>query len=171
MSPERIFQVHLLLGYVPWFFLLSIYGLPRLRAAEPAEAQRAIALLHSFRFFGLVFIIPGVVGAGLPPDFATFAAYGDFATGLLAMLALLTIRIRPVFWLFVVAFNLVGTTDLILDYYHAIQADLPARAGELGAAYAIPIIYVPLLMITHVLACTLMARARTATAVLQPNRA
>ena len=74
------------------------------------------------------------------------------------MLALLTIRIRPVFWLFVVAFNLVGTTDLFLDYYHAIQAGLPARAGELGAAYAIPIIYVPLLMITHVAAFYLLVR-------------
>ena len=31
-------------------------------------------------------------------------------------------------------------------------------AGELGAAYAIPIIYVPLLMITHVVALYLLAR-------------
>jgi hypothetical protein len=44
------------------------------------EAQRAIATLHSFRFFGLVFILPGVVG-NLPEGFATFAAYGDFTTG------------------------------------------------------------------------------------------
>jgi hypothetical protein len=108
--------------------------------------------LHSFRFFGLVFILPGIVSPDLPASFAVFAAYGDFATGLLAMLALLTVRIRRLFWLFVVAFNVVGTTDLIVDYYHAIQADLPAHAGEFGAAYAIPIIYVPLLMITHVAA-------------------
>ena len=59
------------------------------------------------------------------------------------MLALLTVRIRPLFWLFVVAFNVVGAADLIVDYYHAIQVDLPALAGQLGAAYAIPIIYVP----------------------------
>ena len=42
--------------------------------------------------------------------------------------------------------------------YHAIQAGLPARAGELGAAYAIPIIYVPLLMITYVAAFYLLVR-------------
>ena len=121
------------------------------------EAQRAIATLHSFRFFGLVFILPGVVG-NLPAGFATFAAYGDFATGLLAMLALLTVRIRPLFWLFVVAFNVVGVVDLIVNYYHATQLGLPALAGELGATYAIPIIYVPLLMITHVAAFYLLAR-------------
>jgi hypothetical protein len=51
--------------------------------------------------------------------------------------------------LFVVAFNFVGTFDIILDYYHAVRLGLPALAGQLGAAYAIPIIYVPVLMITH----------------------
>ena len=59
---------------------------------------------------------------------------------------------RPLFWLFVVAFNFVGLVELVFDYYHAIQVGLPAAAGELGAAYAIPIVYVPLLMITHVVA-------------------
>lgn len=122
------------------------------------EAQRAIATLHSFRFFGLIFILPGVVASNLPAGFAASAAYGDFATGLLAMLALFTVRIRPLFFLFVVAFNLVGAADLILNYYHAIQIGLPALAGELGAAYAIPIIYVPLLMITHVVAFFFLLR-------------
>ena len=68
------------------------------------------------------------------------------------MLALLAVRLRPLFWLLVVAFNVVGTVDLIVDYYHAIQVGLPAHAEWLGATYAIPIIYVPLLMITHIAA-------------------
>ena len=71
---------------------------------------------------------------------------------------------RPLFWLFVVAFNLVGTADIILDYYHAIQVGLPALAGELGATYAIPIIYVPLLMITHVAAFYFLVRHHVPTA-------
>jgi hypothetical protein len=125
---------------------------------DPVEAQRAIATLHSFRFFGLVFILPGVVEPNLPASFAVFAAYGDFATGVLAMLALLTVRIRLLFWPFVVAFNLVGAADIIVDYYHGNQVGLAALSGELGATYAIPIIYVPLLMITHVVAFYLLAR-------------
>ena len=86
------------------------------------EAQRAIATLHSFRFFGLVFILPGVVGPNLPATSPTSPPTGDFATGFWPCLALLTVRVRPLFWLFVVAFNLVGAVDLILDYYHAIQS-------------------------------------------------
>jgi len=158
MSPETLFQIQLVFGYVAWLLCFSVYVWPRLKTANRFDAQRAIATLHSFRFFGLVFILPGVVGPNVPAGFATFAAYGDFATGVLAMLALLTARIRPLFWSFVVAFNLVGATDIIVDYYHAIQLGLPATPGQLGATYAIPIIYVPLLMITHVVAFYFLLR-------------
>ncbi len=156
MSPATIFQIHLALGYIPWLLCVGAYVLPWLKSMDQVAAHRAIATLHSFRFFGLVFILPGVVGPNLPAGFGTFAAYGDFTTGVLAMLALMAVRIRPLFWLLVVAFNLVGSVDIIVDYYHGIQLDLPALAGELGATYAIPVIYVPLLMITHVVAFYLL---------------
>src|SRR5215813_5798535 len=121
MSPETLFRIHLVLGYVAWLLCFGAYILPRLKAMDGVEAHRAIATLHSFRFFGLVFILPGVVGPNLPASFASFAAYGDLATGLLAMAALAAIRIRPLFWLFVVAFNVVGAGDILIDYYHATQ--------------------------------------------------
>ena len=161
MSPDILFQTHLVLGYVAWLLCFGVYILPRLKTMDHVEAQRAIATVHSFRFFGLVFILPGIVGPNLPVDFATFAAYWDLATGVLAMLALLTVRIRPLFWLFVVAFNVVGMADILFDYYHAVEVGLPALAGELGSAYAIPIIYVPVLMITHVIAFYLLVRRRS----------
>jgi hypothetical protein len=160
MSPETLFQTHLVLGYVACLLCFGTYVFPRLRSMDRFDAQRVIATVHSFRFFGLVFILPGVVGTGLPPAFATFAAYGDFATGVLALLALLTARVRPLFWLFVGAFNILGTADIIIDYYHATQIGLPALAGQLGATYIIPIIYVPMLMITHAVALYWLARPR-----------
>jgi hypothetical protein len=152
MSSDTLFVIQLVLGYVVWLLCLSVYALPKLRSMDRVQAHRAIATLHSFRFFGLVFILPGVVGPNLPAGFAVFAAYADLATGVLAMLALLAIRIRPLFWLLVCAFNAVGAADIIVDYYHAIQLGLPAMAGQLGAMYAIPVLYVPLLMITHIAA-------------------
>ena len=158
MSPSSVFQIQLVLGYVPWLLVLGAYVLPRLRSMDRVEAHRAIATLHSFRFFGLVFIVPGVVGQGLPAGFAPSAAYGDFAAGLLAMLALLTVRVRPLFWLSVVAFNVVGVIDLFANYYHGTRFGLPEVAGDLAAAYWIPILYVPALMITHVLAFYLLLR-------------
>src|ERR1700746_2004752 len=115
MSPAIVFWIHLVLGYVAWLLFFSAYVWPRIKTMDWVEAQRAIATLHSFRFFGLVFILPGVVGPNLPAAFTPCPADGGFAAGLLAMLALLTVRVRSVFWLFVVAFNLVGATDIIVD--------------------------------------------------------
>jgi hypothetical protein len=158
MSAQILFLTHLVLAYVPWLLCFGAYIWPRLKAMNHVDAQRAIATLHSFRFFGLAFLLPGVVGSNLPAGFATFAAYGNFATGLLAILALLAVKMRPLFWLFVLAFNLVGVADVAVDFYHAVQVDLPAVAGELGAMYAFPIIYVPLQMITHLTAFYLLAR-------------
>ena len=163
MTPETIFRIQLVLGYVAWLLFFAAYIRPWMRSMDRIAAQRAIATLHSFRFFGLVFILPGVVGS-LPASFAPFAAYWDLATGLLAILALLTFRIHPLFWTFVVAFNVVGALDILLDYYHAMVAGLPAIAGQLGAMYWVPILFVPMLMITHVIAFYLLLRPQHAVA-------
>jgi hypothetical protein len=162
MSVETIFRIHLVLGYVAWLMCFGVYIWPKLKSMDHIEAQRAIATLHSFRFFGLVFIVPGVVSPEIPQDFATVAAYGDFATGVLALLALALIRTRPLFWTMVVAYNLVGIGDLLIDYYDATMAGLPAVAGEFGGMYVIPIIYVPILMITHIASFYLLLRAQRA---------
>jgi hypothetical protein len=77
------------------------------------------------------------------------------------MLALVAVRIRSLFWPFVIAFNLVGTVDIIIDYYHGIQVNFATLAGELGATYVIPIVYVPVLMITHAAAFYLLARRQS----------
>ena len=160
MSSETLFRIQLVFGYVAWLLCFGTYFWPKLKAMNRSDAHRVIATVHSFRFFGLVFILPGIVGPDLPARFATFAAYGDFATGALAILALLTTKIPPLFWFFVVAFNLVGATDIIVDYCHAIQGGVPATVAQLGGAYAIVVLYVPLLMITHVVAFYLLLRPR-----------
>jgi hypothetical protein len=158
MSPASIFLLHLALGYAAWLPCFRTYLWPRLKSMDRVDAQRAIATLHSFRFFGLVFILPGVVGPDLPSGFATFAAHGDLTTGVLALLALLAARTRVLFGLLVLAYNVVGIADLVVDYGHGIRLGLPALAGQLGAAYAIPVIVVPLLMITHVASLHLLMR-------------
>ena len=75
------------------------------------------------------------------------------------MAALLAFRRRSVFQLFVIAFNVVGTVDLAGDYFNATRLGVPDIAGQLGATYVIPILYVPILMITHVAAFILLLRS------------
>lgn len=65
---------------------------------------------------------------------------------------------RFLFWPLVWAFNLVGLADLVLDTVHAVSMALTSVAGQLGAGYAIPILYVPALFLTHLLALWLLLR-------------
>ncbi|PYX18856.1 MAG: hypothetical protein DMG82_27305, partial [Acidobacteria bacterium] len=88
MPAKDIFRIDMALGYLAWALCIATYVWPRLRAMDRVEAQRAIATFNSFRFFGLAFLLPGFVGPNLPQSFATTVAYGDLATGLLAILAL-----------------------------------------------------------------------------------
>ena len=164
MPPQVIFLLQTVLAYVAWLLCFRAYIWPKLTSMDSVQAQRAIATLHSFRFFGLVFNLPGIVGANLPTGFAPFAAYWDLTTGILAMLALAAVSVKPVFWTCVVAFNSVGILDFVLDYYHASKVGLPELAGQLGAAYVVPVLYVPLLMITHVTAFYLLVRSPRAVA-------
>jgi hypothetical protein len=76
------------------------------------------------------------------------------------MAALAAFRVRPLFRLLVIAFNVVGTIDLVGDYFNATRLGVPDIAGQLGATYVIPIVYVPILMITHGAAFVLLKRGR-----------
>ncbi|HSM96681.1 MAG TPA: hypothetical protein VLT91_11600 [Rhizomicrobium sp.] len=159
MAPQVIFMIDMSLSYLAWALCITVYVWPWLKAMDRADAQRIIATFHSFRFFGLVFLLPGFVGQHLPQGFAVPAAYGDLATGVLAILALLTVRMRPLFWLLALAFNVVGLGDLVIDTMNASRLCLPNVAGELGAGYAIPMLYVPALFWTHIVAFALMLRS------------
>lgn len=158
MSAREIFNIDMALGYLTWALCIATYVWPRLKAMDRVEAQRAIATFNSFRFFGLVFLLPGFVGLNLPQAFATPVAYGDLATALLAILALLTVRVRSLFWPLVWALNLVGLVDLVNATARAVSVDLPSVAGQLGAAYAIPMLYVPALFWMHIVAFRLLLR-------------
>jgi hypothetical protein len=158
MKPETIFRIDMALGYLAWGLLIAAYIWPRLKAMDRVEAHRAIATFNSFRFFGLIFLLPGFIGPNLPQGFAAPAAYGDLATGVLALLALLTVRVRGLYWPFVWAFNLVGLADLVMDTAQAMRLHVPEVAGQLGAGYAIPILYVPGLFLIHLVAFWLLLK-------------
>src|SRR5579875_2249095 len=123
MPAKDIFRIDMALGYLAWALCIATYVWSRLRAMDRVEAHRAIATFNSFRFFGLVFLLPGFVGPNLPLGFATQVAYGDLATALLAILALLTVRVRSLFWPLVWAFNLVGLVDLVAATARAVSVN------------------------------------------------
>lgn len=149
MSPQLCFFSSIAFGFVAWGIVTARYVWPKLRLLPRAEALRPLLILHSFRFIGLAFLVPGVVSADLPSAFAHPAAYGDIVAATLALLTLLALPRRGgvvIAWIF----NLWGSADLLDAFYQANSAGL--AAGQLGAGYFIPTLIVPLLLITHGLA-------------------
>src|SRR5215470_19354141 len=149
MQTQFAFFGSIAFSLIAWGIVTAQYIWPELRLRPRAEALRPVLILHSFRFIGLAFLVPGVVSPDLPSAFAHPAAYGDVIAALLALLALLSLPRRAgIFaaWIF----NLWGFGDILNAFYQANHARL--LAGQLGATFFLPTLIVPLLMITHGLA-------------------
>jgi len=157
MPPQLYFFVSIAFALATWGIVAARYIWPKLRALPRAEALRPILILHSFRFVGLAFVVTGVVSPDLPPAFANPAAYGDIAAATLALIALATLQSRvgiAIAWIF----NLWGSFDLLSAFYHGGSAGL--MPGQLGAAYFIPTVLVPLMLITHALAFRILLQGQ-----------
>jgi hypothetical protein len=147
MPPQLCFFVSIAFSFVAWGMLTRRYIWPTLRSRERAEALRPLLVLHSFRFIGLAFLVPGVVSADLPSVFADSAAYGDIVAASLALLSLALLTRGVVGVVVVWIFNVWGSLDLLDALYQANHAGL--MPGQLGVTYFIPTLVVPLLLITH----------------------
>ena len=148
MLPQLPFFVSIAFSFITWGMLAARYVWPKLRVLPRADALRPLLILHSFRYIGLAFLVPGVVSADLPAAFAQSAAYGDFIAAMLAMLSLLLLPRNAGFvgaWIF----NLWGSFDLLNAFFQANRSGL--SPGQLGAMYFIPTVVVPLLLVTHAL--------------------
>jgi hypothetical protein len=149
VQSQFAFYVSIAFSVIAWGVVTTRYIWPELRLRSRAEALRPLLILHSFRFIGLAFLVPGVVSPDVPSAFAQSAAYGDVIAAILALLALTTLSGRAgivIAWIF----SLWGTADLFNAFYQANHAGL--TAGQLGSTYFIPTFIVPLLLITHGLA-------------------
>ena len=144
MDIQQIFVLQFVLSVVAWGVVAKWTFAPRLARKAPATALYLLALPHAFRHIGMVFVVPGVVAHELPESFAVPAAYGDLATGVLALIAVLLLRAKSsaaigLVWLF----NIVGTLDLANALRHV------GVVSGFGAVWYIPTMLVPLLLVTH----------------------
>ena len=144
MSLQAIFVLQLGLSLLVFGLLAKWVVTPWLANQSQREGLFWLTLPHAFRHMGMVFLVPGVVAQPLPEYFAIPAAYGDLLTGILALLVLILLRIgfkgaMMLVWLF----NVIGTVDLLnaLRHVDVVQS--------FGAAWFIPTLYVPLLLVTH----------------------
>ncbi|MHC4414787.1 MAG: hypothetical protein ACYS0G_05840 [Planctomycetota bacterium] len=154
MSSDQILVVNLLLSTVAFSLIAKWYVMPRLRSMEREQALQPLLLLHTFRHIGLMFLASGALTHELAGPFAYPAAFGDLAASILAFASLVALRLRwplalPLVWIF----NIEGTIDLL---YALVRGFLHQAASGMGAAFWIPAILVPALLVTHSMVFTLL---------------
>lgn len=165
--PQFAFFGSISFSIIAWAVVAARYIWPALRLRRRSDALRPLLILHSFRFLGLAFLVPGVVSPDLPGSFATAAAFGDLIAATLALASLAMLE-RGAGLLVVWTFNVWGAVDLVNAFYQASATGL--APGQLGATYVIPTLIVPLLLITHGLAFRILLRAQHASDVAQSRQ-
>jgi hypothetical protein len=163
------FFLSIAFSVIAWGTVTARFIWPELRLRPRAEALRPLLALHSFRFIGLAFLVPGVVSPDLPSGFAHGAAYGDLIAAILALISLFLLPSTAGVAIAWIA-NLWGAADILNAFYQANRAGL--LAGQLGAAFFLPTLVVPLLLITHGVALRILLQHQPEPAMQgSPHRA
>ena len=159
MKSELIlFQLSVVSGMIAWGAVSKGYIWPKIKDLDLAEAVKPLLYIHLFRYIGLMFMIQGVVSKDLPIEFGLQAGWGDLiAAGLagLSLIALNTKLLKPSLWIF----NIVGFVDLLHGFYEA-RIVLGINPADFASAFYLPVLYVPLLLWTHIMIFLLLIKKK-----------
>ena len=160
MNSDALFGLSILMSFLAYGIVTKLYIWSRLRVMRREDALLPLVVPHTFRFIGLSFLIPGVVSPGLSPAFAVPVAYGDLVAAILAGVSTLALSTRaswaiPIVWVF----NVWGAVDLLHAIYLG-QIGVRVSPESLGAAFYIPTVAVPALLVMHGLMFWLLLRRK-----------
>ena len=150
MKPIVLFGIQFTLSLVAYALIAYWYAMPRLARLPRELALTPLLWVHVLRVVGGTILAPGAVGPGVPMEFRRMVGYGDMATALLAVVALIALRAQAsraigFVWLFVV----VGMLDTVNAIIQSIRFSVFNDA--LGVNWVIVTIYVPALLVSSVL--------------------
>ena len=147
-------QLHFFISYAVAFLVFSLIGKwylwPAIKDRAPKIALTPLLLYACLRVNGLMFLMPGLVSRELPRAFAVPTAYGDLTAAVLAVVAILCVRIEsvvavPMVWLF----NIEGLLDLIYANISTFKDHVDPTF--LGVSYYLAVLNVPAMVVVHVL--------------------
>ena len=147
MPIDLILPVSITFSLVAWSLIMYWYVHPILKRYPVKQALIPFLLLHSFRYVGLMFLVPGVTTEVLDIRFSHPAAYGDLMAAVLAFIAIAAIRLNTSWALISLCFFNIWWASYLLNAIA--RGILFTPDGALGATYWIPATIVPLLLVTH----------------------
>jgi len=152
----NILTLNLVLTTLVFWIAVRLYVIPKLDECAPRTVLLPILLLHATRHLGLMFLAPGATYVGMPAQFAYPAAFGDLLAAALALIAVPAVAAQAqIAKILVWVFNVVGSLDLVVAIALATIYD---AAPLMGAAYWIPALWVPGLLVTHYLTFIVLLR-------------
>ena len=150
MPPIVLFGIQFTFSLAAYALIAWWYGAPRLSRLPREAALVPLVWIHTFRIVGGTILAPGAVDAGVPMEFRTMIGYGDMATAVLALVALIALRSRmsgavALVWLFLVV-GLLDTVNAIIQ-----SMRFSVFTYGLGVNWVIVTAYVPALLVSSVL--------------------
>ncbi len=150
MPPIVLFGIQFTFCLVIYALIAWWYVAPRLAVLPREVALVPLVWVHAFRMVGGTILAPGAVDAAVPMEFRTMIGYGDMATAVLALVALLALRARwsaaiPLVWLFI-AVGLLDTVNAIIQ-----SLRFNVFTYGLGFNWVIVTAYVPALLVSTAL--------------------
>ena len=145
---------------VVYSMIAKIYVWPRLQKMELEDALVPLLFVLSFRYIGLIFFLPEILGNTLPPNWAIPVGLGDMITAVFSLIAIVLLRSRnPISIPFVWIVAVIGT----LDFLYAYLVGIPMKIQIGGPAYFIPILFNPAMFVATFLIFKLLLSNRGGT--------
>jgi len=150
MEPIVLFGIQFTLALVAYGLIAWWYVAPRLSRLPREVALAPVLWVHAFRIVGGTILAPGAVAASVPAEFRTMIGYGDMATAVLALVALVALRFRLSAAIALVWLCLgVGLLDTVNAIIQSMRFSVFNEA--LGVNWVIVTMYVPALLVSSVL--------------------
>jgi hypothetical protein len=157
VGPIVLFGIQFTFCLLAYALIAGWYGLPRLSKLPRELALVPLLWIHVFRIVGGTILAPGAVDLAVPDEFRTMIGYGDMLTAVLALVALIALRVRSsgaitLVWLVLV----VGTLDTLNAIIQSVRDSV--FLYPLGVNWIIVTAYVPALLVSSVLILIVLRR-------------
>src|SRR5215472_6940044 len=93
MSAFNVLNIQSTLSLIAFALIARWHVAPRLSALSREDAIVPLLWVNVFRYAPLTLFAPGQVDPNIPPDAVATIAYGDLASGLLALAAVVALKL------------------------------------------------------------------------------
>jgi len=158
-----IILIQLSTAVVVYSMIAKFFVWPRLKKVALEDALIPLLFVLSFRYIGLIFFLPEMLGSNsnpLPSVWAIPVGLGDMLTGVLSLITILLLRSRnpigiPLAWTVVT----IGT----IDFLYAYLVGIPMKIQIGGPGYFIPILFNPAMFVATFMIFKLLLSKRGVT--------